>query len=265
VSGKAKLVYIALSSRANAAMECRPSLETIAAESSMSTASAKRALGELRELGYVSWYQQVDPATKTRGSNVYRLYPDASGAAAQDEPRGAAAQSRSSKPQLKAAAHRELQTIQGNDSREREQGNDASERASAQTLSIFPDEPTYHYTTPVRLPEDFHLTSAMIATAREKGWSQEFVAWSTERFKDWANGTAGANGRKLDWIATWRKWLSGDEVEWHRLQRARAPRQGQQSKVEQGLELAKRLRAEEEAARRNPNGGYNSLGRELEQ
>lgn len=72
VSWRAKLVYLALSSRVGETGAAWPSHATIAAESSCSVTSVKRALAELRDLGVVSWSGRTrDDAGAT--SNVYRL------------------------------------------------------------------------------------------------------------------------------------------------------------------------------------------------
>lgn len=72
ISGNAKLVYIALSSRTDKYGQCHPSQETIARESSISVASVKRALQELNGLEVVFWEQRRRPG---RGltSNVYTV------------------------------------------------------------------------------------------------------------------------------------------------------------------------------------------------
>jgi len=67
-----KLVYLALSSRANSKMRCWPSISTIAKESSMSEASVKRALKKLAERDLISW--TPDPAgAPGQTVNIYTL------------------------------------------------------------------------------------------------------------------------------------------------------------------------------------------------
>lgn len=70
ISMKAKMVYITLSSRANARQQCWPSQGTIAKEAGMSVDSVQDGLAELRSLGLVSW--QIDPTKGRPGQHPNR-------------------------------------------------------------------------------------------------------------------------------------------------------------------------------------------------
>jgi hypothetical protein len=72
-TAKAKLVYLALSSRADKHGQSFPSHETIAVEASCSVASVKRALVELRDLGVVSWTARARQDGSGQTSNTYRI------------------------------------------------------------------------------------------------------------------------------------------------------------------------------------------------
>ena len=72
VSWKAKLVYLALSSRANKHLQCWPDLERVAEESSCSVASVQRALKELRDIGAITWVKRTR-GVSGRASNLYTL------------------------------------------------------------------------------------------------------------------------------------------------------------------------------------------------
>lgn len=72
VSAAAKLVYLALSSRAGQAGESVPAHKRLAAEASCSIPSVKRALKELRDLGVVEWTKRARPDSG-QTSNEYRI------------------------------------------------------------------------------------------------------------------------------------------------------------------------------------------------
>ncbi len=75
LSANAKLVLLALSSRANKKGTCFPSLELLAEDADMSKSSAQRALRELRDQGIIDWEQR---RAGGRG-NLYRILVDLSG------------------------------------------------------------------------------------------------------------------------------------------------------------------------------------------
>lgn len=60
ITWQEKAVYVALSSRANAAQQCWPSLATIAKDASISESTARRAREKLRERGLLSWVPDPD-------------------------------------------------------------------------------------------------------------------------------------------------------------------------------------------------------------
>jgi hypothetical protein len=57
-----------------------------------------------------------------------------------------------------------------------------------------------------RLPDDFTVTAEMVAWAREHTPHVDGRR-ETERFFDHWRAKAGKDGRKLDWVATWRNWM----------------------------------------------------------
>ena len=62
----------------------------------------------------------------------------------------------------------------------------------------------------MRLPDDFALTPEMVTWARENAPhvdpSREF-----ERFCDYWRAKPGRDGRKLDWVMTWKNWMRNAE------------------------------------------------------
>jgi len=73
LSWKAKLVYLALSSRANRRMQCWPSIPTIADECCFSEDTVKRGLRELRDRDLVSWSLDKSKGAPGRHPNRYTL------------------------------------------------------------------------------------------------------------------------------------------------------------------------------------------------
>lgn len=57
---------------------------------------------------------------------------------------------------------------------------------------------------PSRLRDDWEPSLALIEWARRKEYAAEFVAYETERFKNWAFGRGVT---RSDWDACWRNWL----------------------------------------------------------
>lgn len=71
-----------------------------------------------------------------------------------------------------------------------------------------------------RLPEDWFLPKAWgeWALAEFPSWTAEIVRTEAEKFRDHWLSESGAKARKVDWLATWRKWCRSDIA-----QRANAP------------------------------------------
>lgn len=57
-----------------------------------------------------------------------------------------------------------------------------------------------------RLPEDFAVTAEMVAWARENAPHVDGKR-ETERFCDYWHAKPGKDGRKLDWVKTWKNWM----------------------------------------------------------
>lgn len=71
--------------------------------------------------------------------------------------------------------------------------------------------------TGTRLPDDFTVTPAMAAWARDK--TPTCGTGDHEAFCDYWRSQPGAKGRKTDWAATWRNWMRREHAD--RTQRAR--------------------------------------------
>lgn len=57
-----------------------------------------------------------------------------------------------------------------------------------------------------RLPPDWQPSEGLKAWAAERVPRLDWK-WETEQFRDWWLAKAGQGGTKLDWDATWRKWM----------------------------------------------------------
>jgi hypothetical protein len=111
ISTKAKMVYITLSSRANAQQQCWPAQSLIAKESGMSVDSVQRGLEELRSRGLVSWELDTSKGLPGRHPNRYTL--GETSAVPHTAHSGTTHRSRRHDPPPPAA-----QTMQENDARE---------------------------------------------------------------------------------------------------------------------------------------------------
>lgn len=58
-----------------------------------------------------------------------------------------------------------------------------------------------------RLPEDFSLSDDLIEFAAKHGFAGDPLAGIFHDFKDYWHARAGPQGVKLDWPATWRRWI----------------------------------------------------------
>lgn len=93
-----------------------------------------------------------------------------------------------------------------------------------------------------RLPVDWFLPKAWgeWALAEFPSWTADAVRIEAEKFKDHWLSESGAKARKVDWLATWRKWCRSDIA-----QRAHAP-PGQQAS-ETAYQRSMRERVEQAA------------------
>lgn len=63
-----------------------------------------------------------------------------------------------------------------------------------------------------RLPESWLPSSADRAFAKDLGWSESQVDAEAANFRDYWIARPGSGGCKLDWPATWRKWVRSSKV-----------------------------------------------------
>lgn len=96
-----------------------------------------------------------------------------------------------------------------------------------------------------RIPDPFPITPEMVAWARDNAPGIDHRA-VTERFVDYWRGVSGGKGVKADWVATWRNWLRRESEAHGRPSPARRGTTDQ--RVEDAIDLARRLAAEEGAA-----------------
>jgi hypothetical protein len=63
-----------------------------------------------------------------------------------------------------------------------------------------------------RLPADWSPSDADRAFAKTLGWSDGQIDSEAENFRDYWIAKPGAGGCKLDWPATWRKWIRSSKI-----------------------------------------------------
>jgi hypothetical protein len=82
-------------------------------------------------------------------------------------------------------------------------------------IPLFPDPPTSlpaqrDRKQGTRMPDPFPVGAEMVAWVR-KNCPHVDGKRETERFEDHWRGKAGKDGRKIDWVATWRNWMRNAE------------------------------------------------------
>jgi len=82
-----------------------------------------------------------------------------------------------------------------------EAATSAPRKRAAATAPKPPDRGT-------RLPEDFAVTSAMVAWARANTPGVD-GRWETEKFVDYWAAKTGKDATKKDWVRAWRNWMRG--------------------------------------------------------
>lgn len=127
-------------------------------------------------------------------------------------------------------------------------GGDADADASGQTDTTKPTKSTKKKTDRGhRLPDDFEPDEAMKAWARENAPS--CGREDHEAFCDYWRGVAGAKGRKVDWVATWRNWMRREhERRTSRTSHTRARSSTTDDRAAQALEAGRDAQRERESS-----------------
>lgn len=63
-----------------------------------------------------------------------------------------------------------------------------------------------------RLPPDWNASEEDRAFAKDLGWSESQITSEAANFRDYWIAKPGSGGCKLDWPATWRKWVRSSKV-----------------------------------------------------
>ncbi len=115
--------------------------------------------------------------------------------------------------------------------REREQNGEGDFKAVGAELEIAPpsaspEAKAADESRGSRLPKEWHLPKAWgeWALAEHPTWTPDHVRRVAEKFRDHWIGKAGKDGRKSDWLATWRNWVRNESALTHRV---RPPAQDQ--------------------------------------
>ena len=197
-----KLVYVALSSRANARNQCWPSIATIAKDASMSESSAKRALEALRDDRKVlSW--RPDPNGKPgRTVNIYTL------GAPVDTGEGGSHRPPPGSTQTPGGGHTDLLTIEGNESIEVGTPAPAKRQKKSSAATTFPEgwkpTPAHHDYGQKHGINVLLLAEKFEETTRAKGttyvdWDRGFQTWllnERDRIDRAAKGRQPHRGRE---------------------------------------------------------------------
>lgn len=88
-----------------------------------------------------------------------------------------------------------------------------------------------------RLPDDFAVTPAMVAWFRENCPNVD-GKWETEKFCDHWRAKPGKDGRKLDWVMTWKNWMRRAEDQAKPRVRSTPSVPTTNARVQAGLDLA---------------------------
>lgn len=84
--------------------------------------------------------------------------------------------------------------------------NGSSTRTPNPPIPNSPSLPRRDRKLGTRLPDDFAVTAEMVTWFRERCPHVDGRA-ETEKFTDYWRGKPGKDGRKTDWVATWRNWM----------------------------------------------------------
>lgn len=84
-----------------------------------------------------------------------------------------------------------------------------------ETLDTVPEgkAPARRRSRGTRLPEDWKRSAADVAWQKHEGIPDAFARISTANFCDYWHSKPGAAGEKLDWSATWKRWMRTDWYE----------------------------------------------------
>lgn len=196
--GRALLVLLAIADFADDTGRAFPGVETLAKKGRMSERNTRYVIATLEASGELA----IDRGAGRNGTHLYRvmvtpnleLFEQGRG---QRLPRGA----KFAPPAMG--------------------GTDGVQPASARGAIAVAPEPSVNVIEPsgealraraTRLSPDWQLPKKWGEWALEKQptWTPEHVREVAENFRDHWVAVPGRHGTKLDWLATWRKWVRGE-------------------------------------------------------
>lgn len=186
LSAPTKLVALALATyMSDRGDQCHPGPTRLARDTSLHVSTVKERLKELERAGWLTCARRGGLKGETRFANEYvATVPDTPLFSPDPSPTAPGAT------------------------------GDPSPTAQ---LPVATGDPTSPMTSPVstrtqrsrratRVPDPFEVTEAMVAYVTDRcpglDWERE-----TERFLNYFTGAADKTGLKVDWVATWRKWM----------------------------------------------------------
>lgn len=118
------------------------------------------------------------------------------------------------------------------------EGNGSSgEDSPSPLIPVPPSLPARDRKLGTRLPDDFEVTAEMVTWFREHCQHVD-GKWETEKFCDYWRAKPGKDGRKLDWVATWKNWMRTAQDRSAPRSRASPSVPTTNARVQQGLDLA---------------------------
>lgn len=193
-----RLTLLALADRADEDGYCWPSVATLVQKCRSGESTIRRHLKELEELGVLRIVR------RTNKSSEYWIQLD---------------RLRQATPRSETTSQSEGSQIETTTPQSEQLGGPRSSGGGSQIETQYINEPSVDTSEirvasrkrerqprATRIPEDFTVTSAMVA------WAQENVPHvdgrrATAMFIDHFRAASGANARKLDWVAAWRNWM----------------------------------------------------------
>jgi hypothetical protein len=191
VTASEKLVLLALANYADEDMRCWPSQKRLAEDTCLTDRTMRTVLAALEERGVVSRVERRRP-DGSRATDIITVHLET--------PRPQQAETISAPPE-KSSGPPEI---------------DCSQAEAVSGLTSFEPSINHQRKAPseperarraTRLAADWSPSETQVAFALKEGLTADETERAACNFRDHWLGAPGARGTKLDWPATWRKWV----------------------------------------------------------